>query len=670
MKSESSEAMDVDVTPTPPLQIGGAGDEHKTESNTVKLFGEKEKKLKTSILKEFVLKSLQLMQRHNALLKPIHTKLSTVKQPLCDILLKITIATDKCISIPCDELEKLANQKNPYNKKWGTTQSSINAKRENKFEYFDLKLPSASNAQAQAQPQAQSQDQSQSQQPSSQPQTEAQSQQVQAQPETQTQAQTQAQTQTQTQAQTQAQTQTSAHSDQTSHASAQTSAPTTQADANESKETLRKKKVFLNDEIVLDNPESISNEQIDMVLKHVNDIRSKERRQENMLAAKQRAEEMKRQKAQEREAGTISITEMVPWITSEQAIALLVYTYTYMKMKDNVQQAIEYCTSTDPTQVCIEISNFMTKKKGGSALTPSKSNNSLLKSGSLLGIRSHLDKRVFVRSQTDGRAKSVTLRVIDVQDDGSVILRGVLDRNLIPLDPQHAQLLKLSLRDLMSTSMQFVDDETVQFYCQANVLKVVFQVMRTQDPQQALQNQLIDTATELGYGDMAQAAIHASGYDRNSRDQIEFIPIQLKPKVREMEYKFDFNSQESDSTPLGNQSLKSVSHVMDGTVLFEGKYDDGSLGLVGTMSNDSPVELFTQMLDDETHNIVMILIDDIRDDITIEVKNLTHVTNMTLEDCMNEFSTDAMGRKLCYRIVVKDGRVMGVLTPLGDEIKQ
>jgi len=68
--------------------------------------------------------------------------------------------------------------------------------------------------------------------------------------------------------------------------------------------------------------------------------------------------------------------------------------------------------------------------------------------------------------------------------------------------------------------------------------------------------------------------------------------------------------------------------------------------------------------------VVMFLIDDLRDDISIEVKNLTNVSGLTLEDCMNEFGRDASGRKLCYRIVVKDSQVLGVLAPLGDEIKQ
>ncbi|ETO25509.1 hypothetical protein RFI_11628, partial [Reticulomyxa filosa] len=171
-----------------------------------------------------------------------------------------------------------------------------------------------------------------------------------------------------------------------------------------------------------------------------------------------------------------------------------------------------------------------------------------------------------------------------------------------------------------------------------------------------------------------EAGQENNGHGGSSAD-VDFMPIDLVPKVRELEYEFVFgvnhHGDEADIL-LGNDCLKSVSHVVDGEVMFEGKYDDndGSLGLVGAMSNDSPVELFTQALDEETHNIVMILIDDIRNDITIEVKNLTNVSNSTLQDCMTEFAVDALGRKLCYRIVVKDSQVIGVLAPLADDIKQ
>ncbi|ETO15391.1 hypothetical protein RFI_21974 [Reticulomyxa filosa] len=408
-------------------------------------------------------------------------------------------------------------------------------------------------------------------------------------------------------------------------------------------------------EKTLENVESVSKGQIDIVLDHVNGVRNEKRKQSNLLAAKERAEQLRLQKQQQRQVAALSIAEMVPWITSEQAIALLVlfyltypyivyvnnkYIHIYMnmyEMKNNVQRAIEYCMSTEPTEVCDVISNYMARQS---------ETETSLDNDSLIGVRSHLDKRVLTRNQTDGLPKSVTFQVTEIDDDGLVQLRGVLDRNQIPLNPQRSPVLLLPLQELIHSNNHFVADEVVQCYCQCNILKVVFQVC---------------------FHFHFHFRFHLHSEDQ---DQTEFTPISLVPNVRELEYKFDFDNHHDDGMQLGDHSLKLVSHIMDGPVLFEGKYDDGSLGLVGTMLTDSPVELFTQVIDEETHNIIMILIDDIRDNIAIEVKNLTHLNHLTLQDCMNEFNRDALGHKLSYRIVVKDSHVIAILAPLGDEIKQ
>merc|ERR1712176_140678 len=96
---------------------------------------------------------------------------------------------------------------------------------------------------------------------------------------------------------------------------------------------------------------------------------------------------------------------------------------------------------------------------------------------------------------------------------------------------------------------------------------------------------------------------------------------------------------------------KSVKHRMDGMVLFKGIYDD------------------------VTHNIVCIIFEnDLRDNVVIDVKNLSF-TERTLKDVVEEsekeFTTkDAAGNKISYRIVVKDQKVIGVLTKFGNEIKE
>ena len=88
----------------------------------------------------------------------------------------------------------------------------------------------------------------------------------------------------------------------------------------------------------------------------------------------------------------------------------------------------------------------------------------------------HKDKRVLTRSVSTGMIKFVTFRVIDVLDDGTIVLRGLLDRNLIPLDPTKAKVLKLSLPELVSSDFTLMDESIVLNYIKSRVLKIVFQI--------------------------------------------------------------------------------------------------------------------------------------------------------------------------------------------------
>ncbi|ETO15390.1 hypothetical protein RFI_21973 [Reticulomyxa filosa] len=115
--SPSPEAMDLDTKPSLTLDNSATIDEHNSEPNTVDKKKQKDKKFlkfelkrnffekmetvkrklkeikedfekeQMALLREFAMKSLQLMERHNNSLKPIHRRLSTAKQPLCDIFI-------------------------------------------------------------------------------------------------------------------------------------------------------------------------------------------------------------------------------------------------------------------------------------------------------------------------------------------------------------------------------------------------------------------------------------------------------------------------------------------------------------------------------------------------------------------------------------------------------
>jgi len=110
-------------------------------------------------------------------------------------------------------------------------------------------------------------------------------------------------------------------------------------------------------------------------------------------------------------------------------------------------------------------------------------------------------------------------------------------------------------------------------------------------------------------------------------------------------------------------------------VLFTGTYDDGTgLALVGSALN-TPIDIYCQAIDDVTHNIVCVIFEnDLRENVVVDVKNISF-TDRTLEDVVAESKEefgqkDAAGNKISYRIVVKDQKIIGVLTKLGDDIKQ
>ena len=110
----------------------------------------------------------------------------------------------------------------------------------------------------------------------------------------------------------------------------------------------------------------------------------------------------------------------------------------------------------------------------------------------------------------------------------------------------------------------------------------------------------------------------------------------------------------------------------NGEVLFKGIYDDGS-GLFGIAINQA-IEIYSEIIDDVTHNIICILLDnDLRQDIVIDVKNISF-TSLTLTDILKDSETDftkkdAAGNKILYRIIVKDKKIIAVLTRFGNEIK-
>jgi len=124
----------------------------------------------------------------------------------------------------------------------------------------------------------------------------------------------------------------------------------------------------------------------------------------------------------------------------------------------------------------------------------------------------------------------------------------------------------------------------------------------------------------------------------------EFSPINISPPIKLAEYKLEWDSSE--------KTLKSCRHHRDGPVLFQPVLDE-SLGFA-IVDHSSPIELYTQVgyscasdlydrmlcstcgvttvlildelfqvIDNLTHNIVHMHIDDTRSDIAVDTANLT-----------------------------------------------
>mmetsp|Transcript_17193 Transcript_17193/g.15442 ORF Transcript_17193/g.15442 Transcript_17193/m.15442 type:complete len:702 (+) Transcript_17193:2-2107(+) len=410
----------------------------------------------------------------------------------------------------------------------------------------------------------------------------------------------------------------------------------------------------------LSNPGNITTAQTDLVLKFFNTSRQEQQRLEIKQQEKIRKEQEALQQKEQRQGGAAMLLSVLPWLTLDQAMVV-------MEMKsDNIEQASNYCMSTDPADLFIAINEWKKSHSSSSTTTTStnSNNNNNTTDITMQNTRSSFDQRVLVRSQTTGEVKCVIFRCTDVSDDGQIKLQAVLDRNNIPLDPMHAKLLHLSVTDLMNCPGVTIEaQQRVEIAQNERILSIVFQVVKEQPSEMELMQQYAQQLLNQTTSSWRSRA--------NYNKPTEFVPIQFQPKCRDLEYELEFE----DKTPANNSCLKSVKHRMDGPVLFKGIYDDGTgLGLVGSAINQ-PIEIYTQIIDDVTHNIICIIFEnDLRDNVVIDVQNLSF-TEQTLKDVLTDSEKDftkkdAAGNKISYRIIVKDKKIIGVLTKFGNEIKE
>jgi len=556
------------------------------------------------LMRQFVADSLRLMHEFNTSLDPIHAVLNRLKAPLEQVLL------DQFVSIPCDDLEAMTKAKGGtahrgmgmgrMGSTWGVShhQFGYNQRRnisENPhLSYIDLgaeikSLKSRQPSQAQpTQPSQPADDDPQSREPS----------------------------------------QDAPMTDKETSNQPQPQSP--QCDASD-----QYTQAILG---YLSDTNNITESQQSQVLGFFTKINAERQRLRQEQEAKIMREQQEAAQREQRVAAAVMLQSVVPWLELPQATIIVA-----MK-SDNVEQATNYCMSSDPMEIYSAINDYKQKHPETSSSANPSDPTSLGDLSSLGDLerqtslgRSTLDKRVLNRNRSTGLAKCVTFRCASISDDGQVSLRAVLDRNNIPLDPAAAKVMTISMPELVKCAgLKLESPEMVKAACSSRVMRVMFQCLQ----------------------------------DANSH-RSEFLPISVTPRCRDTEYEFRFDER----TPVDDQCLSSVTHRMDGAVLFQGVFDDGKgLSLVGAALNH-PIDIYAEVMDEVTHNIVAIILEnDLRDNVVVDVCNLSF-TDRTLADVIADSAkelaeADAAGNKISYRIVVKDERIIGVLTRLGSEIKE
>jgi hypothetical protein len=227
------------------------------------------------------------------------------------------------------------------------------------------------------------------------------------------------------------------------------------------------------------------------------------------------------------------------------------------------------------------------------------------------------------RSQAESHSDGFRLAMVVMKvTETHLVLRNVLDRNRMACDPESPTVHTIPLSSL-------IDDPDFR----------------------------IASGDEIQHIDRAlQYRVPVITYQ--VLDDDAFCPVDISPALQLKEYKMEWD-------PAIKQIVK-VKHRKDGAILFQAIHDQGD-GMSFITAN-TPIELFTQSIDEHTHNIAHLHLDDTRDEVAIDTVNLTG-TDKQVDD-YKDFSKDASGRALTYRVCVRDQAVVAVLHTLGNTVKR
>lgn len=228
---------------------------------------------------------------------------------------------------------------------------------------------------------------------------------------------------------------------------------------------------------------------------------------------------------------------------------------------------------------------------------------------------SQCTKPSFTRASSITLPPCLALQIVEMSEENhTVTVQYLRDRNKVPLlsGPKTTFLLE----DFLSFKWYFADQEKFYEDIGKRRLHIKYQV-------------------EQASGDM--------------------IPISLRPLVPFDEYTLNWDNN--------TRKLNSVKHKQDGKVAFSCSETESHI------YDDKPILIYTQVVDDQTLNIVFMQITDTREEIRVDPINITH-TSKTVKDFVTEFKKDMGGNALNYRIIVKDGVVQAVLVSTKDGTAQ
>mmetsp|Transcript_27549 Transcript_27549/g.66996 ORF Transcript_27549/g.66996 Transcript_27549/m.66996 type:complete len:757 (-) Transcript_27549:338-2608(-) len=304
--------------------------------------------------------------------------------------------------------------------------------------------------------------------------------------------------------------------------------------------------------------------------------------------------------------GVKHVLDAFPYLTKEQCAAAL------KKQRLDITKTMTWMLSMDQMEMLGTLESLASAAK---AREEEKKKRDLEESKTA-GLPEFTEKGGIVQFLKDAREPALVYRVESVSEREGVRLRGAFDRNGVTLHPGYAPNFVLNLEDF--------------FACEGTDFRIL-----TREENQRVMRDIKARVLTIAY---------------QSFSETDFSPISVTPKGVDLftDYKVVYDER--------SKRLSRVLHRDDGAVLFSGEKDRGEFGLW----DGEPIEIFTAVQSRETHRVVHIHLNDIREDITIDSINITG-TDEVIDDMRSLLKKDTSGRMIAYKIVVRDEKVAAVL---------